>query len=301
MKLNAAQVASQLFDNLWNDYSVKVPYASGYARLIQDKGGNFVADHLVFRTLNVHTGEQPGGIDAISHLFGFLGYSPAEKYQSSDKMVTVRSLTHPDNKLPRILAGQLEVSHLPGWVQHFVNEVVRETPYPLSDQGIALLNTISTNGTLPIEAARFLIADLKSYFCRPWQIPELPVVEKINEYLPYCAWVLLHGNSVYRFSANINSQGVEAWPDLRKTTEALDSSGIPLHQMLAADEGLFRQVFTPMMKINTEVIGEEGIELAMFDYSSFGLTERGYAYKNGEKVLFNGFVFGEGVHFLDLV
>lgn len=301
MKLTSKEVALQLIENLWIDYSSKVSYASDYARLLNRKGGNIVVDHLVFRTLNTHCGEQPGGIEAITHLFQNFGYHISERFESIDKMITVQSLFPADSALPKILAGQLEVNHLPGKLQHHIAELVKETPYLISDKGIALMNTLSSNGELPIEAARFLIADLKGYFCRPWQIPSVSVIDEIIEYSPYCAWVLLFGNNVYRVSASVNFQKAKDWSDLQSTIASLKSDKIPFGHILSLNEGILQMAFTKSVKINAEVLGTDGIVLRFFDYSSFGLTERAMINANDEKQIFDGFDFGSGSHFSEII
>ena len=301
MKLNTEEVVSQLFDYLWNDYSEKVLHASNYNRLVQQHGGKFVADHVVFRTLNFHTGEQPGGIEAISHLLSYFGYRFFGKYVCKDKMITVSTFDYVGNRLPKVLVSQLEVAHLPGWIQHHVSSIIAETAYTLSDKGIELLNILKANGVLPLEAVRFLVSDLQGYFCRPWNIPALSAIEQINEFSPYCAWVLLHGNSVCRFSASINLQGVPGWPNIIRTIEALQSEGVPFQKHTIVGENNFIQAFAPPVNLKTEVLGDDGIEMPLSEYSRFGLTERGLINKNGEKNLFDGFVFGEGSHFYNMV
>lgn len=301
MKLNAEQVALQLFDYLWNDYSEKVLYASDYSRWVQQHGGKFVPDHVVFRTLNTHTGEQPGGTEAISHLLTYFGYRFSERYVCKDKMITVSGFDCPGNRLPKVLVSQLEVTHQPGWIQHHVSNIVAETAYILSDKGIELLNILKTNGVLPFEAARFLLSDLRGYFCRPWEIPAQPVIEQINEFSPYCVWVLLYGNSVSRFSANINLQGVPGWANIDKTIEALQAEGVPFQKHASVGETDFVQAFAPPVKIKTEVLSDDGIEMPLYAYSKFGLTERGFIDKNGKKTLFDGFLLGEGAHFYEMV
>jgi hypothetical protein len=216
-------------------------------------------------------------------------------------LITVSVFDYTDNRLPRVLVSQLEVNHLPGWIQHHVSNIVADTSYTLSDKGIELLNLLKTNGVLPFEAARFLLSDLQGYFCRPWEVPVQSIVEQINEFSPYCAWVLLHGNSVCRFSANINLQGIPESTNLDKTIEALQSEGIPFHKHAGAGVTNFEQAFTPTIKILAEVLGEDGIEMPAYEYARFGLTERGFIDENGGKKLFNGFVFGEGPHFYEMV
>ena len=301
MKLNAEEIASQLFENLWNDYSEKVPYAAQYAQLLSQKGRQPVIDHISFRTINTNTGEQPGGVEAISHILDCFGYHNTGKKLCADKLVAVNSFVNSTGKLPKILVSQLEVRHLPGKIQHLVHETVADTDYLISDKGIELLGIVREKGALPPDAARFLNADLRGYFSRPWPIPLRNVITEVFDTSAFCAWVLLHGNTVSAISANVNSQGVPEWRNIDETVNALQSVGVPFQKTVVAGNGSFMQSYTPPVKINTEVFDDDGPGFLNIEYSKFGLTERGMEERNGKMVRFDDFVFGAGIHFFDLL
>jgi len=69
MKRTKIEVTTDLVNKLWYSFKHRVPYARRYQEIISRRGGNVVIDHIGFRTLNTNTGEQPGGIAGISHIF----------------------------------------------------------------------------------------------------------------------------------------------------------------------------------------------------------------------------------------
>jgi hypothetical protein len=193
-----------------------------------------------------------------------------------DKLLTAAVYKHEENsKLPRILVSQFEVSHLPGWAQKLISGIVAETSYPLSDNGIELLQVIGQQGGLPVEAGYFLLADLKGYFQRPWNPPMFSDVLKLNEISPYCAWVLLFGNSVSRFSLAVQSFGAGENYGLNDVCDSLKGAGISIQQIadLNGYENI-RQAETTPEKTSVEAIDEEGVENLRWEYAGLHITER---------------------------
>ncbi|HYQ58948.1 MAG TPA: hypothetical protein VEP89_16515, partial [Draconibacterium sp.] len=68
MKVTAQDITEALLAQLWARFLERVSYAHKYQQLVVEKGGKVVNDHIAFRTLNTHTGEQPEGIRAIKHI-----------------------------------------------------------------------------------------------------------------------------------------------------------------------------------------------------------------------------------------
>lgn len=291
MKRNAADIARNLTSKLWAKYLERVPYARIYKELIEKKQGQVVIDHVAFRTLKTHTGEQPDGISDIRHIIKCFGYQPAGKYSFHKKKISAIHFEHPDKTLPRFFVSQLEVEKYPPWAQKLINETVKDTPYLLSDNGIELLNRLCDDGQLTTEAAFLLEDELMNYFTRPWRAPLKETVLKLNDISQYAAWVLLHGNSVNHFAASINHQNVPAWPDLETTARMLDSKGIPMKEIPEGEKNsILQQTATQAVKEEVEVIGEDGIEKIIWTYAYFELTQRGYTEIDGRQELYSGFL-----------
>ncbi len=291
MKKTAQEIATELFSRLWQQFIERVPYAATYKEMVESKGGKVVNDHIAFRTFNTRTGEQPGGILAIRHILTCLEYRPVEKYKFPKEKLSAVHFEHPNKTLPKIFVSQLEVENLPEWVQLLIQGAVKDTSYLLSDKSIELLNVLKVNGELPSEAAGFLLDDLFRYFRRPWGIPNKEDVLKLNDVSQYAAWVMLHGNSVNHFTALINHQDVEDWPDLDATVEAMKAAGVPMKEKIEGEKGnKLRQTATLAVKEDVEVKGENGIENIIWTYAYYELAERGFVTENGEKKLFDGFL-----------
>lgn len=301
MKRTTKEITQSLFDSLWENYIERVPYAKTYSDLVLQKGGKVVNDHIAIRTFNTHTGEQPEGIRAIKHILNYLDYEPVAKYNFTKKKLSAIHFEHPDALFPKIFVSQLEVALLPEWAQELIHSHVKDTTYLLSDKSIELLNILKEQGTLPTEAAEFLVGDLVHYFRRPWEIPKKSAVLKLNDVSQYAAWVLLHGNSVNHFTAFINYQEVKEWPDLAATCKALADAGVPMKETIEGKKGSkLQQSSTQAVKEEVKVRGENGIEEMKWTYAYYELAERGYISQNGEQKMFTGFLGEQATHLFDM-
>ena len=301
MKVTTKEITGAWLEQLWAGYLKRVEYAQTYVSLIRQKGGKIVNDHIAFRTLKTHTGEQPEGIRAIKHLLNFLDYKPVGQYSFKKKNLTATHFEHPDEMFPKIFVSQLEVEQLPKWAQKIINYTVKDTPYILSDQAIELLQQLKINSKLPEEAALFLANDLTRYFRRPWGIPNKDDVLKINDVSQYAAWVLLHGNSVNHFTAFINFQEVKEWPDLESTCAGLQKAGVPMKETIEGIKGSkLQQSATQAVKEEVEVIGDDGPEKMVWTYAYYELAQRNYITENGKEKLFSGFLGEQATHLFDM-
>lgn len=301
MKISRKEIARMLFDELWENYIERVPYAKQYANLVVKKGGKIVIDHIAFRTFNTHTGEQPEGIRGIKHILNFLDYKPISKYKFSKKKLNAFHFEHPDKLFPKIFVSQLEVNELPSWGQKIINQTVQNAFYLLSDRSIGLLRSLEENGGLPDDAAKYLVGDLVQYFRRPWDIPSKEDVLKINDVSQYGAWVMLHGNSVNHFAAYINYQEVKDWPDLEATCKGLADAGIPMKDEIEGEPGSkLRQSATHAVKEDVRVKTESGLEKITWTSAYLELTERNFIEENGNSKLFSGFLGAQATHLFDM-
>jgi len=301
MKVTAKEITGELLNRLWINYLKRVSYAQKYVDLVIEKGGRVVNDHIALRTLNTHTGEQPEGIRAIKHILNCLEYKPAANYHFQKKKLNAIHFEHPDPMFPKIFVSQKEVAELPDWAQNIINDTVRDTSYILSDTSIELLQLLKEEGKLPQEASDYLINDLVQYFRRPWGIPDKDDVLKLNDVSQYSAWTLLHGNSVNHFTAFINFQEIEEWPDLASTCKGLEEAGVPMKANIEGKKGSkLQQSATQAVKEEVEVKGELGIEKIKWTYAYYELAERNFVVENGAKKLFSGFLGEQAAHLFDM-
>jgi hypothetical protein len=302
MKTTVKEITVALINELWGQYLRRVSYARIYSDLVVSKHWEVVNDHIAIRTLNTHTGEQPEGIRAIKHILEYLEYKPVSKYEFSKKKLNAVHFEHPDKTLPKIFVSQLQVSEFPEWAQFMINETVVDTPYIISDNAIELLNILKKEKSLTKEAADILIYELAGYFKRPWGIPKKEYVLKLNDVSQYAAWVLIHGNAVNHFTAFINHQGVDEWPDLVSTCEGLSKAGVPMKVDIEGEkESVLQQSATQAVREMVEVVNELGdVEEIEWTYAYYELAERRYIDENGVRKLFSGFLGEQANHLFDM-
>lgn len=301
MKVTVKEITQQLLERLWELYLGRVSYARKYVQLVSQKGGNIINDHIAIRTLNTHTGEQPEGIRAIKHIIQILGYKPVENYKFTKKKLNAMHFEHSDEMFPKIFVSQLEVDQLPEWSQQMIHETVKDTPYLLSNEAIELLQILKVDGVLTFEAAQVLVSNLVQYFKRPWKIPNKEDILKLNDISQYAAWVLIHGNSINHFTAFINYQNVDEWPDLETTCKGLKDAGIPMKETIEGEKGSkLQQSATLAVKEAVEVKTNEGIETMDWTYAYFELAQRDFIEEKGELKLFNGFLGEQARHLFDM-
>ncbi len=301
MKRNAGQIAKSLINRLWEAFSVRVPYVQTYTGLVNLKGGRVVLDHLGFRTLNTHSGEQPEGILAIRHIIECLGYQPAGKYTLPKKNLKAIHFEAETEGLPKFYVSQLNVTQLPVWAQNLLPDALSDTPYLLSDTGIELLGKLKKDKILNTEAAEILVDELLNYFRRPWNPPSKETVLKLNDVSHYAAWTLLHGNSPSHFAVSVNQQNVAAWPDLESTIDALKKSGVPFKEKTEGEKGgVLQQAATLAVKEDLPVKTDGDTDQISWTYAYLEFIRRGYTDENGQQVLFQGFIESQERHLYNL-
>ncbi len=290
MKRKKEDITAELAGKLWEGFLNRVSFARHYNEMVNRRGGSVVIDHIGFRTLNTQTGEQPGGIEGIRHIFDCLGYTPSGKYFIAAKNLKAIHFEPFINGYPKIYVSQLEVSQLPVWVQQLFPEVIANTPYLISDAGIELLNKLKNDNVLTHEAADILVDELVQYFRRPWAPPPKDTVLKLNDVSHYAAWVLLHGNAPSHFASLMNAQNISDWPDIKATSEAMQFAGIPMKQKIEGNrETPLQQTATMATKEEVTVKDDGMYHEILWTYAYLELIQRNYE-KNNQGILFQNFL-----------
>lgn len=296
MKRNVYDVTAGLVEILWHKFQNRVSYARSCEEIANRRKGTTIIDHIGFRTLNTHTGEQPGGIWSIRHIFDCLGYLPSQKYNFRKKHLKAVHLEPGIRGLPKIFISQLEVSQLPEWVQPLFADAVANAPYLLPDSGIELLNRLKVDGSLTQEAADVLVVNLAGYFRRPWNPPPKDTVLKLNDVSHYAAWVLLHGNAPSHFASLVNAPQAGIRDNIEAAFQSMLNAGIPMKKQIEGDSGsLLRQAAT-LASREEVTVKDEGLYLEIpWTYGYFELVERGHD-KNNHEALFEAFVEDQENH-----
>lgn len=287
------RLLGRLFDRLWNTYRLRVPHAEKYCRLVAQRGGTIVNDHIAFRSFNTPDQPQPAGIRALADLFEALGYERREEYSFPQTHLTAVHLEHRNDALPKLFISQLEVDQL----AIEAADAIREELADQSNQFVYPAELIRRLDFGAFSDAEINAAaeQLEAVFSRPWNPPKRSVVEQANLHSQYAAWTLLHGNAPNHFTALVNKQCVADWPDIESTMAGLRDSGVPVKDTIEGERnGLLRQSATHAVRGRFDVTEADGSPGKIdWTYAYYEIAERGYVTdESGGSRLFSGF-FGQ--------
>jgi hypothetical protein len=217
------ELATNLWNALWQDYKTRVNYAQTYQKMITAAGGTIANDHIAFRSLrlliNTPQGEINLGINHLGQIAEALGYEPAGEYTFADTHLYARHYRYPQQAeydLPKLFISELIVEELPTHIAQLIYQTVSAIPKEL-------LSFFTAENNIDVITQQF-----NKIFTRPWQPPLHSVVEEVNKFTQYGAWVLLHGYAVNHFTGYINRQNTLQYPDIDITASGLANLGVPM-------------------------------------------------------------------------
>lgn len=293
--MKQAQIARQLWEHLWEDYSRRVEYARIYQQMIEEAGGAIANDHIAFRslrlTLDLPTGKVNLGIPYVASIVEALGYEAAGEYQFPDQHLYARHYRHPEQDkydLPKLFISELVLEALP-------SSLVGQIEQTVSYGDFFEVNSLKEN---------FSAADLQIAFTRPWKPPTRSLVEAVNQVSQYGAWVLLHGYAVNHFTGYINRQNTPAYPDIESTARSLAQRGIPMKAGIEGSQGSgLRQTATQAVTEMVSVWDEEKGELTEipWTYAYYEIAERNaIEIAPGKSELFQGFLNAQAKNLFEM-
>ncbi|MCI5049213.1 MAG: DUF1338 domain-containing protein [Rickettsiales bacterium] len=296
-------LATALLDRLWAEYIERVEYAKQYVDLVNANGGTVLNDHIALRTFNTDTGGQPAGAAGLSRIIEPLGYTRKTQYDFPSKHLTAWHWEHRNPRLPKIFISQLEVEALAVGAEEAVINSVKDTPDPLSAEAAEYLKRVAHDETLEKDDLEEAAELLASVFTRPWDAPKKSLIEPLNDVSQYAAWTLLHGNSVNHFTAFINHQNVDAWPDIEATVAALLDAGVPMKDHIEGEPGSkLRQSSTKAVDCFCDVMNDKGKIMQMnWTYAYYEFAERGTVEdEDGNKIEFTGFLGEQATNLFEM-
>jgi len=224
------ELATNLWNSLWQDYKTRVSYAQTYQNMINAAGGTIANDHIAFRSLRLvlHTsqGQINLGINHLGQIAEALGYEPAGEYTFAETHLYARHYRHPQQTefdLPKLFISELIVEELPPHIAQLIYQTVSKIP----DELIPVFTAENNIDTITQQ--------FQKIFTRPWQPPLRSVVEEVNKVTQYGAWVLLHGYAVNHFTGYINRQNTPQYPDIDTTACGLANLGVPMKAEIEGD------------------------------------------------------------------
>lgn len=285
-----------LFDRLWDRYRQRVPYAGQFVQIVEQVGGQFVNDHIAFRTIAC---QQPQtGMGSIARLFEALGYVPTACYQFPDKLLSAIHLQHPNAGFPKLFISELQSWRLSATGQQRVLRSISPCRSPLSDA--TLRELVHVDGRSTSELLRTTADWIETL---PWCTPEEDDVRAVDEESQYAAWVLVHGNNVNHFTALINALNIPTMRDIDETVRVLQAAGIPMKTEIEGTPGSkLRQTATEAVKVNIPIMRNNQCATMSWSYAYFELAERNTIFDpdTGQSHRFEGFLGPQATQLFDM-
>jgi Domain of unknown function (DUF1338) len=263
------------WNTLWRQYLTRVRYAQVYQKMITKAQGRVANDHIAFRSLRLNNGKVNLGIELFEPILHTLGYESADEYIFPNHLYA-RYYRHPQQQeynLPKLFISELIVEQLPSDIATSIYDIV---------SGANLEHFANFDSSInPTEI-----------FKRPWQPPLHSIVEKVNSFSQYGAWVLLHGYAVNHFTGYVNHQNTPQYLDIEATANALVNLGVPMKAEIegSVDVGL-RQTATQAVTELVPVIDQTGQEILIpWTYAYYEIAQRYMVEVEGKQILFDGFL-----------
>jgi Domain of unknown function (DUF1338) len=293
---NPAELAQKLWQLLWQDYRMRVPYARIYQQMIEDGGGAIANDHIAFRTLRL-TINQSGaniqlGIPYLAQIAEALGYQTVGEYHFPTQCLYARHYRHLEQAtygLPKLFISELIVADLPEPAATLIQETVQSGDFTRLPQ-----ETMKTQD----------VAQLAHLFRRPWAPPKQSALETVNAISQYGAWVMVHGYSVNHFTGYVNRHQTEKYQTIAQTVAGLRQLNVPMKSELEGSikSGLCQ---TATQAVIEPVWVQEDHSKALIQipwpYAYYEIAER-YQLEtsSGAPVLFEGFLNTQAQHLFEM-
>lgn len=303
--MNKIQIINQLWELLWQDYSKRVQYARIYQQMIEDAGGTIANDHIAFRSLRLTIDRPEGkinlGIPYIANVVKALGYELAGEYTFPDKYLYAHHYRHPEQDrfdLPKLFISELMIDALPTAIAQQIEQTVVSGNF--FDLAAFTQQLETASNSLEIDN---MVTQLQKVFTRPWQPPNLSVVEAVNAVSQYGAWVLLHGYAVNHFTGYVNRQHTILYPDIETTTRGLAAQGIPMKDKIEGSVGNgLRQTATQAVTEMVTVEDNNGeLTKIPWTYAYYEIAQRNaIAIGENKTRLFEGFLTSQAQNLFEM-
>lgn len=167
---------SELFSQLWNDYTSKNPQAKKVYDLFVAQGEEVINDHIAFRTFNIDKVK----IDVLAKHFKAAGYVEKGEYYFKEKHLFAKHYEIPDDTTaPRVFISQLIIEDFSPELQDLAKEIVNEIPdEKLNDPSIL-------------------------WSGRLWNSISFEKYEALRKESEYAGWLYVNGFTVNHFTVSV--------------------------------------------------------------------------------------------------
>jgi hypothetical protein len=190
----------QIFEKLWNIYTVQNPHAKKVYDLFVSRGEEVINDHIAFRTFD----DLRINIEVLSRVFIKNGFEYKGSYEFKEKKLFARHLEHKSDKnAPRVFISELKVGEFSEFLQNTIKSIIDKIPE-------SKLNS-----------------DDLIYSGRLWGDISYQTYHKLREESEYAAWVYVNGFVANHFTVSVNR--LKTFNGIREVNEFLKQNGFLLN------------------------------------------------------------------------
>ena len=251
---------TEIFDNLWNEYTERTPSAQKIKELFSNKGNNIYNDHVAFRTFD----DARVNIEVLAKPFIAAGYVACGEYTFEAKKLYAKHFEHAtDKNAPRVFISQLKTAEFSFELQAAVKNMIDA----ISEEEL-------TSGELVFKG-------------RLWEQPSFDVYEKLQTETEYAAWLYVNGFCSNHFTVDVNK--LDTFDSLQEVNAFLKDNGFKMNTSGGEIKG------TPAQLLEQSSVLADRIPVAFKEitkeitscYYEFAFR---HAMNNGE--LYSGFIAG---------
>jgi len=191
---------TEIFDNLWNEYTERTPSAQKIKNLFKEKGNTIFNDHVAFRTFD----DARVDIEVLAKPFIAAGYVECGEYHFEKKKLYAKHFEHAtDKNAPRVFISQL---------------LTKEFSFELQGAVKKMIDAI---------AQEELTSNELVFKGRLWEQPSIEVYEKLQAETEYAAWLYVNGFCSNHFTVDVNK--LDTFDSLHEVNEFLKENGFKMN------------------------------------------------------------------------
>ena len=248
---------NELFEALWNEYSLMTPSAKKIRRIFEDRGETVLNDHIAIRTFN----DPRVNIEVLAAPFKKLGYIEKGEYVFKEKKLFAHHYEHPDHHdAPKIFISELILEQCTEDLRRIITEAIDQIPASELQNEELLLKG------------------------RLWKL-SAAAYETLRKESEYASWMYIFGFCANHFTVFVNA--LKSFGSLEEVNSFLKDNGFKLNDAGGEIKGSAGQLLEQSSTIadHAEIDFEDGKKSIPSCYYEFA---RRYPLGNGD--LYQGFI-----------
>jgi hypothetical protein len=251
---------TEIFNNLWNEYTDRTPSAQKIKELFINKGNTIFNDHVAFRTFD----DARVNIEVLAKPFINAGYVECGEYTFKAKKLYAKHFEHAtDKNAPRVFISQLKTAEFSYELQAEIKKMIDAIPQ------------------------EDLISGELVFKGRLWEQPSFKVYEKLQAETEYAAWLYVNGFCSNHFTVDVNK--LDTFNSLQEVNEFLKNNGFKMNTSGGEIKGTPQQMLE-QSSVLADRIPVEFKEITKEITSCYYEFAFRHAMENG--ALYSGFIAG---------